>query len=1646
MTTQLPADVLHGLPAPSRHRWQPLRAGIVGLFRYDQQTFVFHHGRLLLRGNNGSGKSMALEVLLPFVLDAKLAAERLSTFGGRERGMYLWLLGHEADETRTNARGYVWVEFGRLNKDGVAEYCTAGAGMQATRSSKRVTSSWFFTTAARIGVDLEVGVAGGEPLGQAQLDQKLSALDEAGMPGAVHASPDAHRKEVNRVLFGLEDRQFEALRSILLHLRRPKLSDKLSENKLDEILRDSLPPVNTAVTDELADGFERLERHRHVVGELKSARDALSTVARAYAAYLEILTGLRAQEVLGAAKTLDGREAEVKRATGQHEAAGKALQQAQEAKATAESTVRQLTSSIKDIENSEIYRQGGRLVPLREKATELAKSAGKARKHADEARTTAARKEADAVETAELAAEATVRRSARASEADHVATSLPVRDLPTLIEKLLAELTEQGSAPSRVDTAIVRFRTAVADETKRLDNLLDLVRRASKTADEHTTAQRDTAKTKELVSKAEEALTAAQSSRREAVEEFIGQLDVWLDGCAQLSSGAAPPAEWPESDPRAGARAWVREAATGRRAQLSHRRDALGGTRPVIGELRRRVSALAEQLTTFAETLTGLRPLAGATRVARTAFAESVTGWLGRITELPAGKPIPEPLRALDARSLTRVQLLAWVTEAAHARSVELGRQETRAQAEVQATEEVLGQTKAEYDRLVSGGSTAPPKPFTRLADRTGRPGAPFYLLIDFIDNSRPEADLAGLEAALVGAGLADAWVSPDGSLTHGPGGALLVDTQLVVEGPESRSPLASILRPDPALKSADAPVPASVVETLLRRIRLAETAATSASPDEPVVAWDGTWACGGLHGAYHKSRADLIGSASREAHRRRRMAELEANLTILREERRIREAVLGRIRESIRQVELERQTAPDDESIRLADEALNRAVQEFTGSANRLSADAGTLSSAGIQSLVDARTALGEDGFSWTDTENGVADIALVTSTATLTSLTEAAAAAATVWEGQPGPAAADKIEAALIAIQACGAQLDDADQQLGVSLSLCSSAETELEQEITALPPGQRLDEAEGMIKAAETTVSGERTRLGVLRQAENEARQRREDAEHNRAIALELAGLADRAADLPVFKEATEHFRSRGEDWINAAAHATQQNAHASAVRREADNVNTMAGSLTKHANDAEEVAQLAKTSYDELQARMGKPHQEMRKELDLKQNQLSTQEELQQRYRDDELKLTQLLEQRRGELGAKKSERETALTTLAGKAERLADVQRLGLLASLPAFREIELPAFGADALRPDQVELIGSWARLLDQHYRQPSYRVAQLDLAQTKLGRSRSAAEEPLNNLVALRERTEFQIIAVTGARNGRERSLPDAVRHLDEEIAASEQLLETEESHLFEKFLSDEVRLEVGRRIDSADVLLNRANNLMKAHKTSSGFKFKLVWETDPACEMPADMMELLKKPQGTLYQGERNRLSEFFRRRVGVARSRATVVPWREQLAELLDYRRWYKFRLFYQRDAAANWAVLSKKAHGGMSGGEKAIALHMPLFAAAATHCEASRLQVEENGKLSPGCPRLILLDEVFAGVDAENRGVLFDLIRQLDLDLVATSESEQGLYAELDGLSIYHLIADDSLPGVLAVRSVWDGYEEHRMLEHDLARLP
>lgn len=91
-------------------RWHMSRAGIFNFWYYDEEEFHFEEGRLILRGTNGSGKSVTMQSLIPLVLDGDKRPQRLDPFGSRDRRLEYYLLG-DGNEGHTDRTGYLWLEF-----------------------------------------------------------------------------------------------------------------------------------------------------------------------------------------------------------------------------------------------------------------------------------------------------------------------------------------------------------------------------------------------------------------------------------------------------------------------------------------------------------------------------------------------------------------------------------------------------------------------------------------------------------------------------------------------------------------------------------------------------------------------------------------------------------------------------------------------------------------------------------------------------------------------------------------------------------------------------------------------------------------------------------------------------------------------------------------------------------------------------------------------------------------------------------------------------------------------------------------------------------------------------------------------------------------------------------------------------------------------------------------------------------------------------------------------------------------------------------------------------------------------------------------------------------------------------------------------
>ena len=219
---------------------------------------------------------------------------------------------------------------------------------------------------------------------------------------------------------------------------------------------------------------------------------------------------------------------------------------------------------------------------------------------------------------------------------------------------------------------------------------------------------------------------------------------------------------------------------------------------------------------------------------------------------------------------------------------------------------------------------------------------------------------------------------------------------------------------------------------------------------------------------------------------------------------------------------------------------------------------------------------------------------------------------------------------------------------------------------------------------------------------------------------------------------------------------------------------------------------------------------------------------------------------------------------------------------------------------------------------------------------------------------------------------------------------------------------------------MNDADELVARINRSLAERPTASGKSVQLRWETETSDSRIRTALGLLRKTPDLLGLDEREQLRRFFSTAIAQQRAEDPAASYVEILDRVIDYRSWHAF-VPYVRSAGGGVQRLTRTLYRSLSGGEQAVVLHLPLFAAAAAHYEAAR----------PSAPRLVALDEAFAGIDEGMRAELMGLLVRFDLDIVLTGHELWGAYAQVPALMAYDLLRRPPLEGVSAVAVRWDG---------------
>lgn len=268
-------------------QWRAHRIGLIDFWYYDEEEFHFLDGRMLLRGSNGSGKSVTMQSFIPLILDGNMRPERLDPFGSRARKMENYLL--EEGDGREERTGYLYIEFKRQEED---VYLTLGIGMRARVNKKMEV--WYFaiTDGRRVGKDIFLYKDGRSKIACTRLELR----NRIGAGGRLFDTQREYAEAVNKLLFGFETAgEYKEMLELLIQLRTPKLSKDFKPTVINEILSNSLQTLSEDDLRPMSEAIENMDSQKTNLDALRESVQAARQIEKVYDQYNRIVLYDKAQ-------------------------------------------------------------------------------------------------------------------------------------------------------------------------------------------------------------------------------------------------------------------------------------------------------------------------------------------------------------------------------------------------------------------------------------------------------------------------------------------------------------------------------------------------------------------------------------------------------------------------------------------------------------------------------------------------------------------------------------------------------------------------------------------------------------------------------------------------------------------------------------------------------------------------------------------------------------------------------------------------------------------------------------------------------------------------------------------------------------------------------------------------------------------------------------------------------------------------------------------------------------------------------------------------------------------------------------------------------------------------------------------------------
>lgn len=262
----------------------------------------------------------------------------------------------------------------------------------------------------------------------------------------------------------------------------------------------------------------------------------------------------------------------------------------------------------------------------------------------------------------------------------------------------------------------------------------------------------------------------------------------------------------------------------------------------------------------------------------------------------------------------------------------------------------------------------------------------------------------------------------------------------------------------------------------------------------------------------------------------------------------------------------------------------------------------------------------------------------------------------------------------------------------------------------------------------------------------------------------------------------------------------------------------------------------------------------------------------------------------------------------------------------------------------------------------------------------------------------------------------------------VEEEYTRQQRILNEDDRELYEEILFKSVGSKLRSRIRRAEKWTTQMNQIMENRNISSGITFSIKWkprtaEVDDELDTK-DLVAILKQDVRLMKDEDYERITTHFRSRINRAqqlmKEEGAGQTLLQVLKEVLDYRKWFSFILYHERTNEPKTELTNNK-FDKFSGGEKALAMYIPLF----TACYSRYQEAADTA------PYIISLDEAFAGVDENNIREMFEVVKQLDFDFIMNSQILWGDYDTIDHLSVYELLRPQNADYVSVLKYYWNG---------------